>query len=82
MSLNLNNDWLRRELGTTASTGDQIITRYYGYSNTINGADTDDIWSIRKVTLSTGVESVSWSDNQVLSYKAKWSERAANFIAP
>jgi phosphoribosylformylglycinamidine (FGAM) synthase-like amidotransferase family enzyme len=80
--INLNNDWLRRELGTTASTGDQIITRYYGYSNTINGADTDDIWSIRKVTLSAGVESVSWSDNNVLSFNAKWSERSLNFISP
>ena len=63
MSLNLNNDWLRRELGTTASSGDQIITRYYGYSNIINGSDTDDIWAIRKVSLSAGVESVSWNDN-------------------
>ena len=80
--INLNNDWLRRELGTTASTGDQIITRYYGYSNTINGSDTDDIWSIRKVTLSAGVESVSWNDNSFLSFNAKWSERAQNFIAP
>lgn len=82
MSINLNNDWLRRELGTTASTGDQIITRYYGYSKTINGSDTDDIWAIRKVTLSTGVESVSWSDNEFLSYNAKWSERSQNFISP
>ena len=80
--INLNNDWLRRELGTTASTGDQIITRYYGYSNTINGSDTDDIWSIRKVTLSAGVESVSWNDNSLLSFNAKWSERSQNFISP
>ena len=82
MSLNLNNDWLRRELGTTASTGDQIITRYYGYSNKINGSDTDDIWAIRKVSVSAGVESVSWNDNDLLSYNAKWSERSQNFIAP
>jgi len=82
MSLNLNNDWLRRELGTTASTGDQIVTRYYGYSNKINGSDTDDIWSIRKVTLNAGVESVSWNDNSVLSFNAKWNERSQNFIAP
>lgn len=80
--INLNNDWLRRELGTTASTGDQIITRYYGYSNIVNGADTDDIWSIRKVTLSAGVESVNWNDNEVLSFNAKWSERSQNFISP
>lgn len=82
MSLDLNNDWLRRELGTTASYGDQIITRYYGYSNKINGSDTDDIWAIRKVTLSAGVESISWNDNSFLSFNAKWSERAQNFIAP
>lgn len=80
--INLNNDWLRRELGTTASTGDQIVTRYYGYSNIINGSDTDDIWSIRKVTLSAGVESVNWNDNDVLSFNAKWSERSQNFISP
>ena len=80
--INLNNDWLRRELGTTASTGDQVITRYYGYSNTINGSETDNIWAIRKVTLSAGVESVSWNDNSLLSYNAKWSDRSQNFISP
>ena len=82
MSLNLNNDWSRRELGTTASTGDQIITRYYGYSNKINATDSEDVWSIRKIILNNGVESVYWSDNDVLSYNSKWSERSLNFISP
>lgn len=78
--MNLEN-WQRRELiGATYSNA--IVTRYYGYSREPNPADTDAEFSIRKVTVSGSVESVTWNDNSFTSFNAKWSERAANFTAP
>lgn len=76
------NNWQRRDMGATATSGDQLTTRYYGYSNVVNAADTDAVFCIKKITFSGGVDSVKWNDNTFSSYNAKWSERAANFIAP
>lgn len=74
-------NWQRRELiGATYSNA--IVTRYYGYSNVPNAADTDAVFAIKKVGVSGQVETVSWNDNSFLNYNAKWSERAANFTAP
>lgn len=79
--MNLDN-WQRREMGTTASYGDQVLNRYYGYTNVPNAADTASVFCIRKIAVSGGVETVTWNDNSFASFNAKWSERAANFTAP
>lgn len=78
--MNLEN-WQRREfIGATYSNG--IVNRYYGYTNVPNAADTDEVFSISKVTVSGTVETVTWNDNSFASNTAKWSERVANFAAP
>lgn len=79
--MNLDN-WQRREMGATAAYGDQVLNRYYGYTNVPNAADTDAVFCIRKVAVEAGVETVTWNDNSFTSFNAKWSERAANFTAP
>ena len=78
--MNLEN-WQRREfIGATYSNA--IVNRYYGYTDVPNAADTDAVFSIRKIAVSGTVETVSWNDNSFNSFNAKWSERAANFAAP
>lgn len=79
--MNLDN-WQRREMGATATYGDQVLTRYYGYSTESNPADTDANFSIRKISISASGETSTWSDNSQANFNAKWSERAANFTAP
>src|SRR6476620_6505572 len=73
--IDLNNDWLRRDIAGTAST-------YYGYSSDIAASDTDRIWSIRRISTVGTVDSVKWSDNQKFNFTGKWSERVACFTAP
>jgi len=78
--MNLEN-WQRREL-LGATNSEAVVNRYYAYSTISNPADTDAVYSIRKVTVSGTVETSAWSDNAQASFNAKWSERAANFTAP
>ena len=65
--------WLRRDISSP--------TTYYGYSNDMNAADTDNTWSIKKVTVSGTVETVTWT-NGGYSEISKWSERVASFATP
>ena len=78
--MNLEN-WQRREtIGATYSNA--IVNRYYGYTDEPNAADTDAVFSIRKITVSGTVETVNWNDNSFVNNNAKWSERVANFAVP
>jgi hypothetical protein len=72
--IDLSNNWLRRDVGTSSV--------YYGYAVNVASGDTDRSWSILKLTTVGTVDSVSWADNEMLSYNSKWSERLANFVAP
>ena len=73
--MDFNSAWLRRDTIGTASV-------YYGYAVNVASSDTDRVWSIRKITTTGTIDSVSWSDNESMAYNAKWSERVANFSAP
>ncbi len=73
--MDFNSEWLRRDTIGTASI-------YYGYAVNVASTDTDRVWSIRKITTTSTVDSVTWSDNEMLSYNGKWSERVANFTTP
>lgn len=73
--MDFNSEWLRKDTVGTASI-------YYGYAVNVASTDTDRVWSIRKITTVATVDSVTWSDNEMLSYNGKWSERVANFTAP
>jgi hypothetical protein len=66
-------NWLRRDISSP--------TIYYGYSSDMNAADTDNTWSIKKVTVSGSVETVKWS-NGGYSQISKWSDRVASFAIP
>ena len=55
---------------------------YYGYSSNPNAASTDFNWSIRKVTTSANVETVTWTDNNPLNQFAKWNDRVNAFSTP
>lgn len=66
-------NWLRRDINPPST--------YYGYSHDMNADDTDNTWSIKKVTVSGTVETVKWS-NSSYSNISKWSERVASFTTP
>jgi hypothetical protein len=66
-------NWLRRDISSP--------TTYYGYSNDMNAADTDNTWSIKRVTVSGTVETVKWT-NGTYDYNSKWSDRVASFTTP
>ena len=73
--IDLSNNWLRRDVIGTSSV-------YYGYSDNLGAGDADRCWSILKVATVGTVDSVYWSNNEMLSYNAKWSERVENFATP
>lgn len=66
-------NWLRRDINPPST--------YYGYSNDMNAADSDNTWSIKKVTVSGTVETVKWT-NGYYGYNSKWSDRVASFDTP
>ena len=67
-------NYLRKDLGTPSI--------YYGYSDDLNAASTDFNWSIRKVTTTTGVETVTWSNGYPGKPFAKWDDRVNSFATP
>jgi hypothetical protein len=66
-------NWIRRDINPPVT--------YYGYSYDMNAADSDNTWSIKKVTVSGTVETVKWTNGDYSSI-SKWSERAASFATP
>jgi hypothetical protein len=66
-------NWIRRDINPPVT--------YYGYSYDMNAADTDNTWSIKKVTVSGTVETVKWANGSYGNI-SKWSERAASFAIP
>jgi hypothetical protein len=68
------NNYLRKDYATPSI--------YYGYSSDSNAASTDFNWSIRKVTTSANVETVTWTDNNPLNQFAKWNDRVNAFSTP
>jgi hypothetical protein len=55
---------------------------YYGYSIDPNAASTDFNWSIRKVTTSGNVETVTWTNGDPGKPFAKWNDRVNSFATP
>jgi hypothetical protein len=66
-------NWLRRDINPPST--------YYGYSNDMNAADSDNTWTIKKVTVSGTVETVKWT-NGTYGYNSKWIDRVASFATP
>ncbi len=76
MSIDLANDWFKKDNATASSTV------YYGYAQDPSALVTDSVWAIRKVTTSGWVDTVSWNDNKLFQYNAIWNDRVETFIAP
>jgi hypothetical protein len=73
ISSRLSLNWLRRDISTP--------NVYYGYSNNINSKDDDNTWSIKKVTTSGSVESVTWTNGDT-NYISTWDNRVMSFQNP
>jgi len=76
MAIDLANDWLRKDNATASSTV------YYGYALDPSSSNSNSVWSIRKVTTSGSVDTVTWNDNKNFNYNAVWNDRVETFIAP
>jgi hypothetical protein len=68
------NNYLRKDYATPSI--------YYGYSSDSNAASTDFNWSIRKVTTSGNVETVTWTNGDPGKPFAKWNDRVNSFATP
>jgi hypothetical protein len=55
---------------------------YYGYSLDQNAASADSSWSIRKVTTSASVETVTWTNGNSVDYISTWNNRVKSFQVP
>ena len=55
---------------------------YYGYSLDPNAASADSSWSIRKVTTSASVETVTWTNGNSVDYISTWNNRVKSFQVP
>jgi len=73
ISSRLSLNWLRRDISPPDV--------YYGYSNNLNSNDSDTNWSIKKVTTSGSVETVTWT-NGGSSHVSTWGNRVDSFLAP
>jgi hypothetical protein len=73
ISSRLSLNWLRRDISPPDV--------YYGYSNNLNSNDSDTTWSIKKVTTSGSVETVTWT-NGGSSHVSTWNNRVDSFLAP
>ena len=67
-------NYLRKDYATPST--------YYGYSSDSNAASTDFNWSIRKVTTSGNVETVTWTNGDPGKPFAKWNDRVNSFATP
>lgn len=70
----ISNNWLRRDIGSPDT--------YYGYSFDYNVADSDTKWSIKKVTVSGSVETVTWSNGKPGAQISIWNDRVECFSSP
>lgn len=73
ISSRLSLNWLRRDISTPDV--------YYGYSNNLNSSDSDATWSIKKVSTSGSVETVTWTNGDS-SHVSTWDNRAESFQIP
>lgn len=75
MSIDLANGYSRKD-GASASN------LYYGYSYVGTPVNDDYVFSLRKVTTSAGVETVTWANGGPINYNCNWTQREFYFTAP
>jgi hypothetical protein len=75
MNLDLANGYQRKDSASASNV-------YYGYAMTQNPADTDLVWSIRKINTAASVETVSWANGEPAAFSSSWSGRTSSFATP
>ena len=75
MALDLNNDYQRKDSASASNV-------YYAYTSNPNATDTDKVFAIRKVNTAAGVETITWTNGDPISYNDSWSGRTFSFAAP
>jgi len=75
MALDLNNGYQRKDSASASNV-------YYGYSWNPNATDGDKTFAIRRVNTSNGVETVTWTNGDPVSYNDSWSSRTFSFSPP
>lgn len=75
MALDLNNGYQRKDSASASNV-------YYAYTSNPNAADTDKVFAIRRVNTAAGVERVTWTNGDPISYNDSWSGRTYSFSVP
>lgn len=75
MALDLTNGYQRKDSSSASNV-------YYGYTPNLNASDSDKVFAIRKVNTAAGVETVTWTNLNQLSYNDSWSGRTYSFSQP
>jgi hypothetical protein len=75
MNLDLANGYQRKDSASASNV-------YYGYAMTQNPADTDLVWSIRRINTAASVETVSWANGEPAAFSSSWSGRTFSFATP
>lgn len=75
MPLDLINGYSRKDSSSASNV-------YYGYTVNPNPADGDAVFAIRRVNTVAGVETVTWTNGNPLSYSDTWTGRTFSFGAP
>lgn len=75
MPLDLANDYSRKDSASASNV-------YYAYTVNPNAADGDKVFAIRKVSTTAGVETITWTNGNQMSYSDSWTSRTYSFGAP
>ena len=75
MAIDFLNSYQRKDSASASNV-------YYGYSYVSNPADDDLVWSIRRDSTTSGVESYTWANGDASAMYSSWTNRADYFVAP
>lgn len=75
MAIDLNNGYAFKDAASASNV-------YYGYTTAMGAGAGDFVYAIRKVTTVSGVDTVSWTNNNQVMYVSSWSGRTHSFVSP
>lgn len=55
---------------------------YYGYTTTRGAGSGDFVYAIRRVKTVSGVDTVTWTNNNPYMYSSSWNGRTHSFVTP
>ncbi len=75
MALDLANGYQRKDSASASNV-------YYAYTYKSNATDSENVFAIRKVSTVAGVETVTWTNGDPISYNDNWTSRTYSFSSP